>query len=85
MEPLNEYTLPDNIRQLEFHKDKSELKTFEKLFSEPKSKQNYIERWTTLIHMEEAANMRPMKDYDLKGVKIKIDSENLTFTVVSNL
>lgn len=44
----------------------------------------YIEKCTNLLDMEEAANAKRLQDFDLYNVKISIDFECQTFTVVSN-
>lgn len=84
MKPLNTDLFPETIRQIEFYDNKTELAKIAKLFGKPLTEENYINRFTNLVYMEEAANSRRLMEYDLSNVKITIDLELLTIKVVSS-
>lgn len=75
MSRLDEYAIPPIIQNLEFNGDKSSLSCFEEKIRETRTNQKaYIDAFTALIHMEEAANSTHLTAYDFKYVEIELHS-----------
>lgn len=89
--------IPDNIRKLEFGTDEERnelLPEIQKIFLASEFKvfdtskmltSKYIEKFSTLLYMEEAASSKEFDQFDLHGVKITVDKEHRTIQVVSIL
>lgn len=89
--------IPEDIRKLEFGTDEQRnliLPEIQKIFLDSEFKvfdtpemltSKYIDKFTTLLHMQEAASCKELDQFDLFGVKIKVDKEHRTIQVVSIL
>lgn len=75
MEGFKPYEIPSNIQKLEFNKETSFLSDFEALGQKCRQDEiSYNAAFTAMIQMEEAANSRGLRDYNLENVEIILHS-----------
>lgn len=75
MTQLEPYEIPTNIKDLEFEDDASKITAIARNFHNAQTdSMAYIEKFTALIHMEEAANSKHLATFDLKNVQISLHS-----------
>lgn len=75
MEKLPIYEIPDDIKSLEFDDDVAQLDKFMAFAKEARYDENsYIEAFIAMIQMEEAANSKRLRYYDLENVKLNLYS-----------
>ncbi|XP_055307474.1 putative helicase mov-10-B.1 [Sitodiplosis mosellana] len=73
---LEQYAIPPAIIDLELNDDDtSKFESIRENFGDARISSNvYIEKFSTLIHMEEAANSKHLATFDLQNVQISIHS-----------
>lgn len=87
MENFNRYRIPVNIQKLEYHKDTACMDDFEILIAKCRHDEtSYIEAFTTMIYMEQAANSAGLRDFNLQNVDISLHSHaDRTFKIPYNV
>lgn len=69
------YDIPINIRELEFENDTSSAGIYKEIKQKIRSDEaSYISLMTAMIHMEEAANSKGVKKYDLHNIRFTLHS-----------
>lgn len=69
------YEIPSDIQELEFEQKRSNLHGFKTLIDRLRSDEDsYISAFTTLLHMDEAANSTSIRQFDLQNIQMKTHS-----------
>lgn len=63
--------VPDAIKKIEHENDISGLVEYKNLCTKPTTMDEYVNKFTNLIHFEEAANSKHLRNFYLKSVYLK--------------
>lgn len=76
MANLDDIEIPQAIQTLEDYDNQTQLATIESLIehTEPKTEKAYISRMTTMVHLEEVANIKRLPCSNLKNVILVLHS-----------
>lgn len=83
MKELLTYEIPDDIRSIEFDNNTEKLDYLKSVVQEARTKESsYIDAFTAMIQLEEAANSKFMKKFDIEDVRPDLCSrENQIFRI----
>lgn len=83
MKDLLTYEIPDDIRSIEFDNNTEKLNYLKSVVQEARTKEiSYIDAFTAMIQLEEAANSKFMKKFDIEDVRLDLCSrENQIFRI----
>lgn len=75
MKDLKTYEIPDDIRSIEFDGNTEKLDYLKSVVKEARLKEkNYIESFTAMVQLEEAAHSKFLKTFDIENVPIDLHS-----------
>lgn len=84
MAEIEAYDIPEEIKDIEFNGNIP--LSHENLALEPKTIEEYIFKYTSLVYLEEAASLKRLVDFDLEKVKLRLRSrKDQTFQIVDDL
>lgn len=86
MKPLKMYTIPANICAIQFNGDRSEFERLQSLLSKFRKREaDYLELFTAMIHLEEAANSQHIQKFNMKSVNLTLLSPDKPIFKVENV
>lgn len=84
MAEIGTYDIPEEIEQIEYYGEIPS--SYENLILEPKTIDEYIFKYKSLLYLEEAAGKKRLMEYDLKNIKLRLHSrKEQTFQIVDEL
>lgn len=82
MEDLEYISIPDDIKEIEYGKNESKLVSYQNM--RVTNSVEYFEKFTNLIHFEEAANLRSLRELNLYSVDLEMVScKDQTYKIAS--
>lgn len=83
MKDLLTQEIPDDIRKIEFDNNTKKLDYLKSVVQEARIKENsYIEAFTAMVQLEEAAHSKFLKTFDIENVRLELYSrENQIFQI----
>lgn len=89
MVDLKYIPIPKDIKEIEHNDDnqddKSKLASHQNLYNTPTEANDYVEKFTKLIHFEEAANTKSLKDLNFRNATLQMVSEKEQTVSISSI
>lgn len=87
MKDLLTHEIPEHIRSIEFDNDTKKLDYLKSVVREARIKENsYIEAFTAMVQLEEAAHSKFLKKFDIENVRLHLYArENQIFQIQINV
>lgn len=75
MEDLMMFEIPESIRNIECYEEQTKLDDLKRTVQEARDSENaYVEAFTAMIQLEEAAASKHLQMFDLESVKLELHS-----------
>lgn len=87
MKDLLTREIPEDIQKIEFDNDTKKLDYLKTVVQEARNNENsYIEAFTAMVQLEEAAHSKFLKTFDIENVPLELHSrENQIFQIRSHV